>query len=152
MLEIDPATRKSLEISKTLSGKTQGSLLAAIDETMTAAGGRLLASRISAPLTDSAAINSRLDLVDAMAANHDARERIISALKTMPDMERALSRLTLGHGGPRDLAALATGLHATNQMARVLQMDNSSSGTAHLAADQMKDMAAVMVAPSPLLT
>ena len=151
VLEIDPATRKSLEISKTLSGRTQGSLLAAIDETMTAAGGRLLASRISAPLTDSAAINSRLDLVEAMAANHDARERIISALKTMPDMERALSRLTLGHGGPRDLAALATGLHATNQMARVLQMENDTSGTAHLiAADQMKDMATVMVAPFTL--
>jgi DNA mismatch repair protein MutS len=52
VLEIDPATRRNLELTRTLSGERQGSLLSAIDQTVTAAGARLLASHLSAPLTD----------------------------------------------------------------------------------------------------
>ena len=151
VLEIDPATRKSLEIAKTLSGKTQGSLLVALDNTMTAAGGRLLSSRIAAPLTDITLINQRLDLAEAMLADLARRDAIITSLKVMPDMERALSRLTLGHGGPRDIAALAAGLSASTRMARVLRGDTSASGAGDLvAADQMADLSNIMRTPYQL--
>lgn len=117
VMQIDPATRRSLEISKTLSGHQQGSLLSAIDRTSTAAGGRLLASRIAAPLVSLAPINSRLDLVEAMLSDPVLAGALRDALSTMPDIERSLSRLNLGHGGPRDIAALAMGAHAGVAMA-----------------------------------
>ena len=111
-MEIDPATRRSLEITRTLSGERHGSLLAAIDQTVTAGGARLFAQRISAPLADAAAINRRLDLVAWFAAAPDLCVPLRSSLKAIPDIDRALSRLSLGHGGPRDLDALATGMLA----------------------------------------
>ena len=111
-MEIDPATRRSLEITRTLSGDRQGSLLAAIDQTITAGGARLLAQRIGAPLADAAAINRRLDLVSWFATTPDVSDTLRSSLKAIPDIDRALSRLSLGHGGPRDLDALARGMVA----------------------------------------
>ncbi|MEC8661381.1 MAG: DNA mismatch repair protein MutS [Pseudomonadota bacterium] len=111
-MEIDPATRRSLEITRTLSGDRQGSLLAAIDQTITAGGARLLAQRIGAPLADAAAINRRLDLVSWFATTPDLSDTLRSSLKAIPDIDRALSRLSLGHGGPRDLDALARGMVA----------------------------------------
>lgn len=157
VLEIDPATRKSLEIAKTLSGKTEGSLLAAIDKTITAAGGRLLSSRISAPLTDIDTINQRLDLAQAMAANLQAREKIETALRNMPDLERSLARLTLGHGGPRDLAAIAAGLSSAATIARVISHQHGEAGqhgeasmSSLVAADQMSALAATMLSPFDL--
>ena len=150
-MEIDPATRRSLEISKTLSGKTKGSLLEAIDNTITAAGGRLLARRITSPVADIAVINSRLDLVETLTADQTTRSGISAALKGMPDLERSLSRLTLGHGGPRDLAAIALGLHAAAAMANTLRGDANTAGLGVLvAADQMKEMAGVLNAPVEL--
>ena len=111
-MEIDPATRRSLEITCTLSGERHGSLLAAIDQTVTAGGARLFAQRISAPLADAAAINQRLDLAAWFAAAPDLCVPLRSSLKAISDIDRALSRLSLGHGGPRDLDALATGMLA----------------------------------------
>ncbi len=148
VLEIDPATRRSLEIAKTLSGKTNGSLLAAIDKTITAAGGRLLAHRIAAPLTNIDVINNRLDLAEVMLSNNVMRQDIEAVLKTMPDLERSLARLTLGHGGPRDIAAIGRGLHAASQIAAQLQ-DISAAGML-VAAAQISDMADVMKAPFSL--
>ena len=113
-MEIDPATRRSLEITRTLSGDRQGSLLAAIDQTITAGGARLLAQRIGAPLADAAAINRRLDLVSWFATTPDLSDTLRSSLKAIPDIDRALSRLSLGHGGPRDLDALARGMVASS--------------------------------------
>src|SRR6202008_1367377 len=60
---IDAATRRNLELSRTLSGERRGSLLDAIDRTETGAGARLLSARLNAPLTDVGAINARLDAV-----------------------------------------------------------------------------------------
>ena len=148
VLEIDPATRRSLEISKTLSGKTKGSLLDAIDKTMTAAGGRMLASRINAPITDISIINKRLDLCEALTGDPAMQNQIGDALKGMPDLERSLSRLTLGHGGPRDLAAISGGLHAASKMATALK-DEKGMGNL-VAADQMSVMADVLTAPYDL--
>ncbi|MDB5451846.1 MAG: mutS, partial [Caulobacteraceae bacterium] len=110
VMAIDPATRTSLEIDRTTTGGREGSLLAAIDRTMTAPGARLLAARLARPLLDPAAIDARLDAVAWFCGHRPQRQRLREALKGLGDMARALSRLALGRGGPRDLGCLRDGL------------------------------------------
>ena len=107
---IDAATRTNLELLRTLSGARRGSLLGVIDRTVTSAGARLLAERMTAPLTDPAAIDRRLDEVSYFAERVQLRAEIRTALAGMTDLERALSRLSLERGGPRDGAAVRDGL------------------------------------------
>lgn len=126
---IDAATRRNLELVRTLTGEARGSLLAAIDRTVTGAGARLLAQRLTAPLTDSAAIAARLDGVQHFAEDAGLREDVRRRLRTAPDLERALSRLTLGRGGPRDLAAVREALAAAADLkARLRTGDRDLSG------------------------
>ena len=108
-MEIDPATRRNLELVRGLDGRRDGSLLATIDRTLTGPGARLLAERIAAPLTERAEIERRLDLVQLFVERPALRERVREALKRTPDIERALQRLSVGRGGPRDLLALRDG-------------------------------------------
>ncbi|MCW5731288.1 MAG: DNA mismatch repair protein MutS [Alphaproteobacteria bacterium] len=115
-MAIDGATRRNLEMTQTLSGSRRGSLLDTIDRTVTGAGARLLAERLSAPLTDPARIDERLDQVGALLADEGLRRRLREVLARCPDLERALSRLSLGRGGPRDLAAIRDGLAATRSL------------------------------------
>jgi DNA mismatch repair protein MutS len=110
VMAIDPATRASLEIERTLSGGRDGSLLGAIDRTVSAPGARLLAARLARPLLDPAAIDARLDAVAWFLERRGLREDLRAALKGAGDMARALSRLALGRGGPRDLGCLRDGL------------------------------------------
>ncbi|MDR3440401.1 DNA mismatch repair protein MutS [Telmatospirillum sp.] len=110
VMEIDAATRRNLELAETLTGERRGSLLSVIDQTVTGAGARLLAQHLAAPLTDPAAIASRLDMVQFFVDHHALREGLRENLRSCPDIERALSRLTLGRGGPRDLAAIRDSL------------------------------------------
>jgi DNA mismatch repair protein MutS len=117
---IDQATRASLELFETQAGEKKGSLLAAVDRTATGPGARALAARLSAPLTDPAAINARFDAVEMFAENRGLAGRIREALKATPDMARSLSRLSLGRGGPRDLAAIRDGLARSRDMAGLL--------------------------------
>ncbi len=117
---IDAATRASLELFEAQSGGREGSLLAAIDRTRTGAGARLLAERLSAPLTDPSATNARLDAVEWLFNERDCRDAVRERLKAAPDMARALSRLALGRGGPRDLAAIREGLVAAREIAGTL--------------------------------
>ena len=119
-MEIDPATRRNLELVKSLDGRRDGTLLATIDRTLTGPGARLLAERIAAPLTDRAAIERRLDLVQLFVERPAVRERVREALKRTPDIERALTRLSVGRGGPRDLAALRDGLDSGEALAAML--------------------------------
>jgi DNA mismatch repair protein MutS len=114
-MAIDPATRANLELTRTLAGERRGSLLDAIDCTVTPAGSRLLAQRLAAPLTEGAAIARRLDAVAEFVADSAAREDIRDALRNAPDMSRALARLSVGRGGPRDLAGLRDGILAADQ-------------------------------------
>jgi DNA mismatch repair protein MutS len=114
-MAIDPATRANLELTRTLAGERRGSLLDAIDCTVTSAGSRLLAQRLAAPLTDSAAIARRLDAVATFFEDGAAREDIRDSLRNAPDMSRALARLSVGRGGPRDLAGLRDGILAADQ-------------------------------------
>ncbi len=123
-MAIDPATRANLELTRTLAGERRGSLLDAIDCTVTPAGSRLLAQRLAAPLTDSAQIAQRLDAVSAFVADSATRDDIRSILRGAPDMSRALARLSVGRGGPRDLAALRDGIIAADQaLARLGELD-----------------------------
>ena len=119
-LQIDGATRANLELMATLGGERRGSLLAAIDHTVSAAGSRLLAQRLAAPLTDPEAIARRLDVVARLVSDAAARNELRRRLAAAPDLARALSRLVLGRGGPRDLAAIRDGLAAAAAVAERL--------------------------------
>lgn len=107
-VQIDAATRRNLELTQALSGGREGSLLAAMDRTVTAAGARLLEVRLSSPSRDLGVISSRLEGVRWLVDG--PRHELRSALRMVPDMDRALSRLALERGGPRDLAAIRAGL------------------------------------------
>jgi DNA mismatch repair protein MutS len=135
-MAIDPATRANLELTRTLSGERRGSLLDAIDCTVTSAGSRLLAQRLAAPLTDSAAIARRLDAVSTFVAEATLRDDIRTTLRAAPDMSRALARLSVGRGGPRDLAGLRDGILAADcALAQLEKLDQPP-----------QDIAAVMAA------
>jgi DNA mismatch repair protein MutS len=107
---IDAATRESLELTQTAAGSRKGSLLDAVDRTVTGGGARLLAGDISAPLGERHAIEARLDLVTLFAGDGGLRDRVRTRLRQLPDIGRAIGRLAAGRGGPRDLALLRDGL------------------------------------------
>ncbi|MDR5652652.1 DNA mismatch repair protein MutS [Ruixingdingia sedimenti] len=116
-MQIDAATRRNLEITASLSGGREGSLLAAIDMTVTAAGGRLLERRLASPARDLAVIRARHDALRFLLDNRRLAEDLRAALRRVPDMDRALSRLALDRGGPRDLAAIRAGLEQAGAIA-----------------------------------
>ena len=109
-LLIDPATRRNLEISATLAGDRAGSLIATIDRTTTSVGARLLETRLANPSTDAGEIRRRHDSVAWFLGQRDLAERLARLLPRAPDIERAVSRLAMGRGGPRDLGAIRDGL------------------------------------------
>ena len=110
VMAIDPATRASLELERTQGGARDGSLLSAVDRTVTSAGARKLADRLARPLLDPVRIDARLDAVQHFVERPGLRGRGREPLKSAGDMARALSRLALGRGGPRDLGTLRSGL------------------------------------------
>ena len=121
VMQIDAATRRNLEISQALTGGREGSLLAAIDRTVTAAGGRLLDRRLASPSLDLRVIGLRLAGVRALVDDGSLREGLRCDLRGVPDMDRALSRLALDRGGPRDLAAIRAGLEQAARLAAKLR-------------------------------
>ena len=114
-LALDHATRSNLELMRALSGERRGSLLDAIDRTVTPAGSRTLAQRLAAPLTDPAEIANRLDAVATFVNDPSVRSDVRERLKAVPDLARALSRIVIGRGGPRDLAAIRDGILAATE-------------------------------------
>nr|WP_328765812.1 DNA mismatch repair protein MutS [Devosia aurantiaca] len=159
-MAIDAATRSSLEILQTQRGQSKGSLRHAIDLTVTAPGARLLASRLAAPLRDSKAINRRLDAVARLVDDTLLRAQLRADLKAAPDLARALSRLALERGGPRDLAcagrAIAAALNLAEQLGRQPDLpENLQELTATLAAaprDLATELAAALDDDLPLLS
>ena len=103
IVEIDAATRRSLELTDSLSGDKAGTLLKSLDRTVTGSGGRLLASRVANPLKDIAEINRRLDMVEFFVGRRELCNDVRGLLKDTADIGRAVSRLCAGRGGPRDL-------------------------------------------------
>ena len=120
-LVIDAASRASLELLRALSGERQGSLLFAIDRTSTGPGARELAARLSSPLRDASAIGARLDAVGFLRDDETLRDDLRGALRSAPDIARAISRLALQRGGPRDLGAVRDGLATASACARLLR-------------------------------
>jgi DNA mismatch repair protein MutS len=117
LLVIDAATRANLELVRSNQGARAGSLLAAIDRTVTAAGARELAGRLGSPLTDAAAVNARLDAVGYLCEEPRLRQALREELKAAPDLARALGRLALGRGGPRDLGAVRDAIASAHALA-----------------------------------
>ena len=122
-LSIDAATRGSLEIDRTQQGKREGSLIAALDETVTSGGSRLLLSRLSRPLFDPAAVNGRLDTVAWLKDRRALREHLRELMRSLSDSARALSRLSLGRGGPRDLNVILLGSVTAQLLAEAIGAD-----------------------------
>jgi DNA mismatch repair protein MutS len=120
LMQIDMATRRNLELTRSLTGGRQGSLLDVLDRTVTAGGARLLERRVSGPATDAKTIGKRHDGVAHFVTNVRVRDDIRGALRQCPDIERALSRLALDRGGPRDLTALRDGLAQADVIAALL--------------------------------
>ena len=114
---IDAATRANLELTATVSGERRNSLTWAVDRTVTGAGARLLARRLSGPATDPGVIDRRLDAIAWMLADTARRQGLRDALAAAPDISRALSRLAMNRGGPRDLAAVRDGLTVARRLA-----------------------------------
>ncbi len=133
LLEMDPATRRNLELTRSLSGDPGTSLLAVLDRTRTAAGARLLAERLMAPSCDLETIRTRLDRIQAFVDDPALRAHVRSELSRVPDLERALARLSLGRGGPRDLAAIREGLGTARSLAA--RLATAAPAVAALAAE-----------------
>ncbi len=128
ILMIDAASRASLEIIRSSAGERSGSLLWAIDRTVTGAGARELTARLSSPLTDPSQIKARLDAVAFLIDHEPARDELRAHLKAAPDIARALSRLSLQRGGPRDLAAVGTAMRLAAACASQLDASTQAIG------------------------
>ncbi|MBA4791321.1 MAG: DNA mismatch repair protein MutS [Rhizobiales bacterium] len=139
---IDAGTRANLELVRTTSGDRRGSLLASVDRTVTAAGARLLARRLSEPLTDLAAIRDRHDAVAFLTEDPERTSTIRRRLSGAPDLARALSRLSLQRGSPRDLLAIGQGLEEGTALAADFPPD---------APERLAACARALAAPEPRL-
>ena len=155
-MQIDAATRRNLELTQALSGGRDGSLLAAIDRTVTAGGARLLERRLSAPSLDLGVIQRRQEALRYLVETPTLRDRLRDALRKVPDIDRALSRLALDRDGPRDMTAIRAGLEQAGQIARLLSeapplLSNAAVALmGHEALVELLDQA--LVAEPPLLT
>ena len=140
VMVIDAATRVSLEILQTQTGARKGSLLWAVDRTVSGPGARLLAARLSAPLTDCAAIRARHDGIGFFGEARDLCDDVRGALKVTPDAARALSRLGMERGGPRDLGAIRDALIKSREIAkRIAGADGRPSENIRLASEALED-------------
>ncbi|KMW58890.1 DNA mismatch repair protein MutS [Candidatus Rhodobacter oscarellae] len=135
-MQIDAATRRNLELTHALSGGRDGSLLSVIDRTVTAGGARLLERRLSSPSRQVDTIQARLDSVAFALERRDLSESLRDCLRKCPDVSRALSRLALDRGGPRDLAAIRNALGAATEMHELL----ASTDTPEIVARASKDL------------
>jgi len=136
VMQIDAATRRNLELTHALSGGRAGSLLSVIDRTVTAGGGRLLERRMSSPSRSLDTIKARLDMIGFAVEQSRFRSDLRTHLRKVPDLDRALSRLGLDRGGPRDLAAIRNGLEGAEEIARLMKDFDLPDALA----DQAKDL------------
>ena len=138
-MQIDAATRRNLELTRSLSGGRDGSLLATVDRTVTGPGARLLETRLNGPSADVDLIRARQAAVAWFHEDADLGREVTALLRKVPDLERALSRIALDRGGPRDLAAIrdgiaqAAGIQAAldGDLAEVLAMAREEAARLH---------------------
>jgi DNA mismatch repair protein MutS len=129
-MAIDAATRRNLELTATLSGERRGSFLSVIDRSVTAAGARLLAARLAAPLTEVTAIEQRQQAVAQFLEERDLRGELRDKLRQAPDIARALGRLSVDRAGPRDLAALRDGIASARAVRELIAAGRGESAAA----------------------
>ncbi|MEM6309230.1 MAG: DNA mismatch repair protein MutS [Pseudomonadota bacterium] len=158
-VQIDSATRRNLELTHSLSGGRAGSLLSVIDQTQTSPGARLLELRLSSPSRKVLSIHDRLDCVAVFVNDRTTAHSLRDALKQVPDLERAVSRLSLDRGGPRDLAAVRAALEQSLQIHEILGASKdvptllSNAATALVGHDELRDhLGEMLTADLPLLT
>ncbi len=156
-MQIDATTRRSLELTHALGGGRAGSLLACIDRTVTAGGARLLERRLASPSCTQATILARQDAIELFTEQPRLATDLRDRLRSVPDVDRALSRLALDRGGPRDLAAIRNALSEAVQIAGLLDKIDLPALLADGIADLMGHDALVdllgrsLVAEPPLL-
>ncbi|MGR3342165.1 MAG: DNA mismatch repair protein MutS [Paracoccaceae bacterium] len=156
-MQIDAATRRNLELTQSLSGGREGSLIGVLDRTVTAGGGRLLERRLSSPSRDLKAIHARHDAIAFLIAQPPLRDDLRDDLRKTPDMDRASSRLALDRGGPRDLAAIRGGLTQAGRISKKLGSEDvpemiAGAADALLGHDDLVALLdAALVAEPPLL-
>ena len=157
-VQIDAATRRNLELTRALAGGRAGSLLSVIDRTVTAGGARLMERRLSSPSRILDIIQSRLDAVEHAVTHSAERHRLRDILRRVPDLDRAVSRLSLDRGGPRDLAAVRNGLIEARHLSATLQQQElpptlQAASQDLVGHDPLIDrLEAALVAEPPLLT
>jgi DNA mismatch repair protein MutS len=130
-MRIDAATRRNLELTRTISGERSGSLLSVIDRTITGSGARLLETRLNNPSRQLTTIHNRLDSVQFFAENQQIRTDLRDILRRTPDVDRALTRISLDRGGPRDIAAVRDGLISATSLASLLARLDLPDALAH---------------------
>lgn len=121
VMRIDAATRRSLELTQTMQGERKGSLLSCIDHTVSGAGARCLSSLLSSPLTDKARILARLDAVAFFCDHLKTRDALRDAMRETGDMERAVNRLLIGRGGPRDMVLIRSTLTSAAMLQDIIR-------------------------------
>jgi DNA mismatch repair protein MutS len=122
-MQIDASTRKSLELTRGVNGGRAGSLLSVIDRTQTAGGARLLERRLSSPSRKLEDIGARQDAVAWCLDRGDVAALLEDRLREVPDLDRALSRLSLDRGGPRDMTAIRSAIAQAALIADALPGD-----------------------------
>jgi len=157
VVQIDAATRRNLELTHSLSGGRAGSLLSVIDRTVTAGGARLLEQRLSSPSRSLETVTSRLDAVAFCVEQPGFADDIRNTLRKVPDLDRALSRLSLGRGGPRDLSAVRNSLGQAEEIGeRVATMalpETLARASADLSGHMrlIEELEVALIAEPPLL-
>ncbi len=130
-LLIDAATRTNLELVRAQNGERKGSLLSCLDETITSSGARLFADFVARPLGEASAVNARLDVVSHFYADEALTEKLRHSLKSIPDVERALARLTTARGGPRDLSGISIAVLEAQSLIKLLRHEGELSPVPH---------------------
>ncbi len=156
VLHLDAVTRRSLELVRTLrEGRREGSLLAAIDRTVTPMGARLLQDWLLAPLTDPQAISDRLDAVDELKEKPTWRRQIRNLLGRLHDLQRLTSRISTGRASPRDLVAVSATLRALPELLARLEEAQAPAlklirSQLHLLPDLQAELERALVEAPPL--
>ncbi|SDE60767.1 DNA mismatch repair protein MutS [Desulfuromonas thiophila] len=143
---LDEATRRNLELTQTLSGaQRKGSLLGALDRTLTAMGGRLLRQWLLRPLLDCQAIDARLDFIAQAIDQPRQRQQLRELLRTINDLERLLSRISMGSASARDLVALRNSCQPLPPLRQLCgELAGVLAARLHQQIDPLEDMAGLL--------
>ncbi len=154
-LILDPATRRNLEIDRTLAGETEHTLLAVLDDCATPMGSRALTRALLRPIRDRAELLARYDAIDALMLD-GASDDLRQPLRNIADLERILARVALRSARPRDLTGLRDTLAALPGLrARLAQIDGARIAQLHDRLGQHDELAGLLagaLSDSPPLT